>query len=233
MIREDPLKNICRIPLSHLRKVERISGLASVKDFRVEGSKSENKHSWQRISQAVLVRDNYSCRVCGKSDVVSMDKDSFRVHMSVEVHHIIPRSSGGSSDFENLITLCEDCHHKTFGNGYSGIPVNRNPPLESFSGRRTVALPYWKKWPLTSDPASGKLVDFKRIDGEDGYGTVIESENSEIDALLYNLTLQEYSDLASSLELDYAVNDYCTMRFRSGAKMTQARVFLSESGIFI
>lgn len=48
--------------------------------------------------EAILHRDNYTCQVCGKK------------HTRLEVHHIIPRSQGGTDNENNLITLCEDCH---------------------------------------------------------------------------------------------------------------------------
>lgn len=50
----------------------------------------------------VLNRDNHQCQNCkGKY------KDK---HLNV--HHIVFRSSGGSDDAENLITLCKTCHDK-------------------------------------------------------------------------------------------------------------------------
>lgn len=232
MIREDPLKDICRIPVSHLRKVERISGIAPVKDFSPDGSKSESSYSWQRISQAVLIRDDYTCRLCGKSDIVSTARDSFHVHLSVEVHHIIPRSSGGSGNFENLITLCEECHHKTFGNGYSGIPINRDPPLESFAKKRLVALPHLDNWTCSSEPLNAKLLDYRRVDVDEG-AVIEENEGSEVDAIVYGLSVEEYSRLATWLELDYGITDYCTMLFRSGSAKIPARVFLAGSRIFL
>jgi Restriction endonuclease len=48
----------------------------------------------------VLCRDNYTCQQCKKKNV------------ALHVHHIVYRSNGGSDDESNLITLCEDCHHK-------------------------------------------------------------------------------------------------------------------------
>jgi len=49
---------------------------------------------------AVLKRDNFTCRYCGRSapDVV------------LEVDHIISRAQGGSDDPSNLITSCLDCN---------------------------------------------------------------------------------------------------------------------------
>lgn len=54
--------------------------------------------------EAILHRDNYTCQCCGKKNT------------RLEVHHIIYRSQGGTSDEDNLITLCEDCH-KDIHNG--------------------------------------------------------------------------------------------------------------------
>lgn len=48
----------------------------------------------------VLERDNYRCRECG-TPCRREDAD---------VHHLIPRSLGGSDDPSNLVTLCDGCH---------------------------------------------------------------------------------------------------------------------------
>lgn len=45
-----------------------------------------------------FIRDNYRCVVCG-------------FDLAVSVHHITPRSEGGTNEFSNLITLCPN-HHK-------------------------------------------------------------------------------------------------------------------------
>lgn len=49
----------------------------------------------------VLKRDNFKCQLCGASQ-----KDGATLH----VDHIIPVSKGGTSDFENLRTLCSRCN---------------------------------------------------------------------------------------------------------------------------
>lgn len=53
--------------------------------------------SWREIRQEALRRDNGRCQVCGKE-------------RSGQVHHVIPRSQGGTNDLSNLITLCGQCH---------------------------------------------------------------------------------------------------------------------------
>ena len=101
---------------SHVREIEFIKSLLPIKHLVLEtGSfdthklKNPNVKGWgyQRgvnygfaNSRAhALDRDNYTCQHCGAKNV------------RLEVHHIKYRSQGGSDDLDNLITLCEDCHH--------------------------------------------------------------------------------------------------------------------------
>lgn len=49
----------------------------------------------------VLKRDNFRCRLCGRSA---------RDGVTLEVDHIIPLSRGGTSIFGNLQTLCKECN---------------------------------------------------------------------------------------------------------------------------
>ena len=52
---------------------------------------------------AAIYRDNCQCIECGKKNT------------RFEVHHITPRSKGGADTIRNLITLCPECHFRTFG----------------------------------------------------------------------------------------------------------------------
>lgn len=49
----------------------------------------------------VLLRDNFTCAYCGKRSLTKMSLD-----------HIVPRSKGGKSTFENTVTCCVPCNHK-------------------------------------------------------------------------------------------------------------------------
>ena len=58
-------------------------------------------YSFSSRKEAVRHRDNYTCQICkakGKKE-------------SLDVHHIIFRSQGGTDDENNLITLCKKCHN--------------------------------------------------------------------------------------------------------------------------
>lgn len=69
-------------------------------------------YSWQylksnrldeNLRKAVLMRDNHSCKECGKTGC------------KLEVHHIVPRRLKGANTLSNLITLCSVCHANTVG----------------------------------------------------------------------------------------------------------------------
>lgn len=79
--------------------------------FNNDSILGNTKYSWinfkksrldENVRKYVVLRDNCKCRVCGKSNT------------KLEVHHIVPKRSGGTDNVNNLITLCRECHIKTF-----------------------------------------------------------------------------------------------------------------------
>ena len=79
---------------------------------------SGKKYQLANTREAVFVRDRYTCQVCGKSV-----KDG----AVLAVHHIIPRSKGGTNRLNNLLTVCTGCHtsrnHKPGGKLHGLKPV--------------------------------------------------------------------------------------------------------------
>jgi len=59
------------------------------------------KKGFYNTKAYVLHRDKYTCQSCKKN----------KEHLILHVHHIIFKSNGGSNAPNNLITLCEHCHH--------------------------------------------------------------------------------------------------------------------------
>jgi len=57
-------------------------------------------YGFENTKAKVLYRDNYECQCCKTKKG------------TLNVHHIIYRSKGGSDEESNLITLCESCHTK-------------------------------------------------------------------------------------------------------------------------
>ncbi|MCP4481011.1 MAG: HNH endonuclease [Planctomycetaceae bacterium] len=53
---------------------------------------------WRARAKEAKARDNYQCVECGVAETLETD-------------HIIELSRGGSNEFDNLQTLCKECHH--------------------------------------------------------------------------------------------------------------------------
>ncbi|WP_187120181.1 HNH endonuclease [Methanomassiliicoccus luminyensis] len=76
---------------------------------------------WTKLKTAVLRRDRYRCQDCGE-DFKARRRKVYDASLrrgrggyrweSLEVHHIIARSSGGSDHPGNLKTLCPRCHRE-------------------------------------------------------------------------------------------------------------------------
>ena len=59
--------------------------------------------------KAVYRRDGFMCAVCGDP-------------RSLQIHHAVHRSRGGSNDPQNLITLCWRCHALAHGTRLPDMP---------------------------------------------------------------------------------------------------------------
>lgn len=102
----------------HRREIEFIKSILPISDVILEVGEFDPQllqnptlvcHKWdyqrgelyqqENFKQAARARDGYKCQCCGKKGC------------RLEVHHLLPRSRGGSDKLANLITLCTDCHH--------------------------------------------------------------------------------------------------------------------------
>lgn len=103
---------------SHTREIKFVMSILPISDIILEVGEFDPHllqdpslayHKWdyskgelyqqENFKQAARARDGYKCQCCGKRDC------------RLEVHHLLPRSRGGSDKLANLITLCSDCHH--------------------------------------------------------------------------------------------------------------------------
>jgi hypothetical protein len=57
-----------------------------------------------KLRMEIIKRDNYKCRICGRSPDANVD-------IVLNVHHYRPWSLGGLTEESNLITLCHTCHN--------------------------------------------------------------------------------------------------------------------------
>ena len=115
---EEVLRVVRKIPLP-------ISQIV-VEDVLIDIARLNNPNLWgkgyrqsnrldENLRLATLMRDDFKCTQCGKSDT------------KLEAHHIIRRRNGGKDTITNLTTLCKECHDKvhayviTISGGVSGF----------------------------------------------------------------------------------------------------------------
>ena len=73
---------------------------------------------WKLVRAQVIQRDSFKCVECG---TVARSAD-------IDVHHLLPRSAGGTDDPSNLVTLCDGCHaahHPTLAGGLARRAIER------------------------------------------------------------------------------------------------------------
>lgn len=92
------------------------------------------------LRQAVLARDDFTCRCCG------MKMIGARLGL-IAVHHVIPVHCSGKDELKNLVTLCSNCHillHVLERNGGTILmpesEFNELLPSEKSSMKRALKL---------------------------------------------------------------------------------------------
>lgn len=65
----------------------------------------------------LLIRDRFTCVYCGKSG------------KNLTIDHVIPKSKGGKTDFDNCVACCQDCNnHKGSGTPReAGMRLSKRP----------------------------------------------------------------------------------------------------------
>lgn len=92
-----------------LAKLKSIKTVTASKNIRLNHEKNqlESELSKKRrptgndLRHKVFKRDKYMCVECGAS----------KTHSRLTIDHIIPVALGGTNEFDNLQTLCEECNN--------------------------------------------------------------------------------------------------------------------------
>ena len=63
-----------------------------------------------------FLRDRFSCQYCGSGDELTFD-------------HLLPRSKGGQTNWDNVVTACSGCNVQKGGRllKFSGMTLNQLP----------------------------------------------------------------------------------------------------------
>ena len=230
---ESIYKNIPGISPGTIRIVSDKFHIASVTDFDPDGDRNGKSISWANISKAVLLRDNYTCRICDQSSFTTVGSvtDFDQVHLDVQVHHIVPRKDGGKDTFKNLITLCESCHHKTFKGGYSGIPVEKQQNLFSFDEDIIISIPQDFTPSIDHRTVNGFIQDYAKVhnDLRDRW-ELIYMQGAKLPLAAVYVKRSVYHNVIDQLSLLSHISDYITMYAIINGKKEKARIFTDEKG---
>lgn len=79
----------------------------------------------------MYLRDMYQCQYCG---------EVFN-HKDLTLDHVIPRSQGGKTTWENSVTACKDCNHRK---GHKLIKPMRAP----YKPDHFQLIKKWKERPV-------------------------------------------------------------------------------------
>lgn len=227
-MRESVFKDIPALDPVVIRKVRETFGIQGVEDFNPDGDKRSRNIPWKTISASVMTRDGYACRVCGKSSLEPVNSSTgyHKVHFGLEVHHIIPRKDGGSDSFKNLITLCEDCHHRTFSNGYSGIPVIPDDiSLYRYEKAINLAIP--------TEMIENGMKILKAVlqnHQRSEKGKIIAYEGVGMDIYYSPLSIEEYREFVKYADPYLHIGDYVTFLVNSQAGRLKVRFLKDING---
>lgn len=127
--------------------------------------------------EAVFVRDNYTCKVCGKS---------LKDKAILITHHNVHRSQGGSDSVDNLVTVCTKCH--TPKNHQPGKPLesgafSKLPSLKDASFMNVV------RWFIVNEIKNS----FPNIDVRITYGSYTKEARRKLGQLLKNHANDAYA----------------------------------------
>ncbi len=86
------------------KKLQKIGLECTMSEYN---SKDQRKRMTKALREEIAVRDNYTCRMCGK-----YMPDGVGLH----IDHIVPISKGGKSIPSNLQVLCSKCNGKKSDN---------------------------------------------------------------------------------------------------------------------
>jgi uncharacterized Zn-finger protein len=92
---------------------------------------------WPKVHITILRRDGFTCQDCGRYGRRLIDG---RIR-GQEVHHIVPRSEGGTEHPANLKTLCHQCHKRyTADSAVERAELRRSEGISSELSQHALAL---------------------------------------------------------------------------------------------
>jgi 5-methylcytosine-specific restriction endonuclease McrA len=98
-----------------------------------------DNHRRKITRRAVFARDGWTCQYCGSRSTLTVD-------------HVVPKSKGGGSNWENIVASCAPCNRRKGDSSpdQAGMPLKRKPSIPQPHIFIHVAAPSipaaWKQW---------------------------------------------------------------------------------------
>lgn len=98
-----------------------------------------DRHARRITRRAIFARDAWTCQYCGSQTTLTVD-------------HVIPRSKGGGSDWENVVTSCAPCNRRKGDRLPDQIGMRprhrpqRPAPYVFLTMAAPVPPPAWRSW---------------------------------------------------------------------------------------
>ena len=98
-----------------------------------------DNHRRNITRRAVFARDGWTCQYCGSRSSLTVD-------------HVVPKSKGGGSNWENIVASCAPCNRRKGDSSpdQAGMPLARKPSIPQPHIFIHVAAPSipsaWKQW---------------------------------------------------------------------------------------
>jgi 5-methylcytosine-specific restriction endonuclease McrA len=113
--------------------------------------------------QNIYLRDGFTCQYCGKTLPRSQ----------LNLDHVVPRSRGGRTSWENVVCSCVRCNLVKGGRSpeQAGMRLLKQPAKPSWSSLTPsfARVPY-KEWLPFLDPVTASYWNTELVDDDDGTG---------------------------------------------------------------
>jgi len=123
---------------------------------------------FRRTRKRALQEHNHQCAFCNISD----DEHREEHGRGLDVHHIVPRSAGGSDNVSNLIPVCRSCHSQIEHTQGKGIKELK----KSLKGEIKDTL----ESESNLEEQRNKVVIDERWERESGIAEIIDIESKQI-----------------------------------------------------
>ena len=199
--------------------IQMIKALADGKEISGKDYQNGEMKGYENAAAYVRDRDKHTCRLCGANK-----------NVVIEVHHIQPRSKGGTDKPSNLISLCHSCHRKVHSNNNDNKYFEKVKSMKLSDTYKDSTYMNMVRWEL-----------FERLSGKYdvkvgyGYQTKINRRNAGLRKFHYTdaVCINDYKDVTLTENIYIVDQKRCndrSMETFSDAKYIDVRDGKEKSG---